>query len=296
MRILVTGAEGQVGWECRRSLQTLGTVSAIDVQDCDLTDAVAVRAMLRALDPDLIVNPAAFTAVDRAESQPELAQVVNALAPTLLADEARLRGVAMIHLSTDYVFDGTLSRPYTEDDTPNPQSVYGRTKLAGERGVLDSGAAAIVLRTSWVYAARAQNFVKTMLQLARERAELRVVNDQFGAPTWARSLAEGIAAIVGRAGHDRASIAQSFAQRGGVFHMTAGGQTTWFRFVEHIMANVTDAKRTLKSIVPISTADYPTAARRPPYSVLNCARLAQQWGVALPPWEEAFAMAFGEPQ
>jgi dTDP-4-dehydrorhamnose reductase len=147
-----------------------------------------------------------------------------------------------------------------------------------------------------VYAARAQNFVKTMLQLARERAELRVVNDQFGAPTWARSLAEGIAAIVGRAGHDRASIAQSFAQRGGVFHMTAGGQTTWFRFVEHIMANVTDAKRTLKSIVPISTADYPTAARRPPYSVLNCARLAQQWGVALPPWEEAFAMAFGEPQ
>jgi dTDP-4-dehydrorhamnose reductase len=296
MRILVTGADGQVGWECRRSLQAIGTVFAIDLKDCDLTDPDAVRRMLRAIDPDLIVNPAAYTAVDRAESESALAQAVNADAPTLMAEEARQRGVAMIHLSTDYIFDGTNAMPYVEDDAPNPVSVYGRTKLLGEQGVLDSGAAVIVLRTSWVYANRAQNFVRTMLRLAREREELRVVNDQWGAPTWARSIAEGIAAIVARAGGDRASLAKALAERGGLFHMTAGGQTTWFRFVERIMDVVPDSARRLRAIAPITTAEYPTPARRPAYSVLCCDHLERRWGVRLPHWEEAFVLAFGQPQ
>ncbi len=296
MRILITGRDGQVGWECQRSLQTLGDVVAFGREQCDLAQAAAVREMVREVSPDVIVNAAAYTAVDRAESQPALARAVNAEAPAVLAEEARRTGASLIHLSTDYVFDGTRAGAYVEEDATHPLSVYGQTKLDGERAVTSSGAPAMILRTSWVYATRGQNFLRTILRLAREREELRVVNDQWGAPTWARSLAEGIAAIVARAGRDRPSIAASLAARGGVFHMTAGGRTSWHGFAERMLARVEDPARRLKSLTAIPGSEYPTPAARPSNSVLCCDRLAQRWGVALPEWDVALdlALAAGE--
>lgn len=294
MRILVTGKDGQVGWECVRSLQCVGTVIAVGRAERDLADAASLRGFVRATAPDLIVNTAAYTAVDRAESDEPLAHVVNATAPAVLAEEAKRLGAGLIHLSTDYVFDGRQATPYVETDAPAPLSAYGRSKLAGEQGIVASGAAALILRTSWVYAGRGRNFLLTMLRLAREREEIRVVDDQWGAPTWARSAAEGIAAIVARAGADRRSIADSFAARGGVFHMTAAGRTTWFRFAEQIFAQSSDPARRLQRLVAIGTDAYPTPAARPANSVLDCTRLAREWQVALPPWQEALSLALGD--
>ncbi len=291
MRILITGPDGQVGWECQRSLQAIGELYCVGRAQCDLTRPDDIRAVVRQTAPDLIVNAAAYTAVDRAESEPALARAVNAEAPAVLAEEALRLGAALIHLSTDYVFDGRKPSPYAEDDAVGPLSVYGMTKWEGEQAVRSSGAAAIILRTSWIYADRGQNFVRTIIRLARERDELRIVDDQWGAPTWARSVADGIAAIAARAGHDRASAAASFAQRGGTFHMTAGGKTTWYQFAQQILLQVKDPTRRLKSIMPIPSASYPTPARRPGNSVLSCARLAQQWAVALPPWDTALEWA-----
>lgn len=294
LRILITGPDGQVGWECRRSLQALGRVDALGRAQCDHGRPEAIRAAIRAASPDLIVNAAAYTAVDRAESEPDLANAVNAVAPAVLAEEARRLGAALIHLSTDYVFDGTKPSPYAEDDACNPLSVYGRSKLQGEQAVLSSGAAALILRTSWVYATRGHNFLRTMVRLAREREELRIVDDQWGAPTWARSIAEAIAVIAARAGRDRPSVAASFTERGGVFHMTASGRTSWHQFALRLLPLVADPQRRLRSIVPIPGKDYPTPARRPMNSVLDCGRLERLWGVALPPWEQALELALAD--
>ena len=291
LRILLTGPDGQVGWECRRSLQALGQVHAVGRAECDLGRADAIRAVVRSAAPDLIVNTAAYTAVDRAESEPELARAVNADAPAVLAEEARRLGVSLVHLSTDYVFDGSKPSPYVEEDDSRPLSVYGRSKLAGEQAVLASRAPALILRTSWVYATRGHNFLRTMVRLAREREELRIVDDQWGAPTWARSIAEAIAAIVARAGRDRTSIAASLAERGGVFHMTAAGRTNWHRFAQQLLQRVADPERRLRSIVAIPSSDYPTPARRPMNSTLDCTRLARLWGVALPPWDVTLDLA-----
>ena len=291
LRILISGPDGQVGWECRRSLQALGQVHCVSRAQCDLTKPDAIRAVVREAAPDLIVNAAAYTAVDRAESEPELAHAVNAAAPAVLAEEARRLGASLIHLSTDYVFDGAKPAPYAESDACNPLSVYGRTKLQGEQAILSAGTPAVVLRTSWVYATRGQNFLRTIVRLAREREELRIVDDQWGAPTWARSIADGIAAIAARAGREGKSVSASFAERGGIFHMTAGGRTSWHRFAEQILHLLPDSDRRLGTLVPITSAEYPTAARRPANSVLDCARLAQHWGVALPPWNDALALA-----
>jgi len=291
MRILITGADGQVGWECQRSLQALGPVHGVRRAQCDLTQPDSIRAMVRHLTPDLIVNAAAYTAVDRAEAEAAVARVVNAEAPAVLAEEAKRLGAAMIHLSTDYVFDGTKPTPYAESDACNPLSVYGRSKRQGEEAILSIGAPAVILRTSWVYAMRGHNFLRTIVRLAREREELRIVDDQWGAPTWARSIAEGIAAIAARAGRERKSVAASFAEHGGIFHMTAGGRTSWHRFAEQILQLLPDSDRRLGALVPIASAEYPTAARRPANSVLDCARLAQHWGVALPSWSDALALA-----
>lgn len=291
LRILITGPDGQVGWECRRSLQALGEVLCVGRARCDLSDPDAIRAAIRQASPDLIVNAAAYTAVDRAESEPDLAHAVNAIAPAVLAEEAHRLGASLIHLSTDYVFDGSKPTPYVEDDPCNPLSVYGRTKLQGEQAVLSSGVPALILRTSWVYATRGHNFLRTILRLAGEREELRIVDDQRGAPTWARSIAEGIAAIAARAGRDRASIAAAFASRGGVFHMTAAGQTSWHGFAQQLLQRVPDPGRRLRTVVPIATEEYPTPARRPINSVLDCSRLAGAWGVGLPPWEIALDLA-----
>lgn len=297
MRILITGPDGQVGWECQRSLQALGELHGVGRAQCDLTRPDAIRAVVRESVPDLIVNAAAYTAVDRAETEPDLAHAVNAVAPAVLAEEAQRIGASLIHLSTDYVFDGSKAAAYTEHDVCNPLSVYGRTKRQGEQAVLAAGAPAIILRTSWVYAMRGHNFLRTIVRLAREREELRIVEDQWGAPTWARSIAEGIAAIAARAGRDRASVATSFSARGGIFHMTAAGTTTWYQFAERILQRLPDPERRLRTIVPIAGREYVTAARRPANSVLSSARLAQDWGVALPRWDLAldWAVAADEP-
>jgi dTDP-4-dehydrorhamnose reductase len=294
MRVLVTGPAGQVGWECQRSLQALGDIRCIARAECDLVQPGAIRAAVREVAPDVIVNTAAYTAVDRAESEPDLAHAVNAVAPAVLAEEAKRLGASLIHLSTDYVFDGTKRAPYVEDDPCNPLSVYGRTKLQGEQAILSSGAAALILRTSWVYATRGHNFLRTMLRLAREREELRIVDDQWGAPTWARSIADGIATVVARAGRDRASIAASLSERGGVFHMTASGRTNWYEFATRLLQRIAAPDRRLRSIVPIPSAEYPTPARRPMNSVLDCARLVRMWGVALPPWDLGLDLAVAD--
>jgi dTDP-4-dehydrorhamnose reductase len=291
MRILITGPDGQVGWECQRSLQTLGELHCVGRAQCDLTRPDSIRTVVRDTAPDLIVNAAAYTAVDRAEAEPELAHAVNAVAPAVLAEEAKRTGASVIHLSTDYVFDGSKSTPYAESDTCNPLSVYGRTKLQGEQAILSSGVPAVILRTSWVYAARGHNFLRTIVRLAHEREELRIVEDQWGAPTWARSIAEGIAAIVARAGRDRESAAASFDARGGLYHMTTAGRTNWHQFASRILQLLPDPARRLNALVPIVSSQYPTAARRPANSMLDCARLARDWGISLPPWNDALALA-----
>jgi dTDP-4-dehydrorhamnose reductase len=294
MRILITGRDGQVGWECERSLQALGDVIGVGRPDADLTRPDAVRDLVSRTRPDVIVNAAAYTAVDRAETEPELAFAVNAGAVDVLAQSARRTGAALVHLSTDYVFDGAKTEPYLEDDDCNPLSVYGRSKLQGEQAILASGVAAIILRTSWVYATRGNNFLRTIVRLAREREELRIVDDQWGAPTWARSIAEAIAAIVARAGCDRGSIAEAIAERGGVHHMTASGRTNWFLFAEALLQNLPDPERRLKTLVPIPSRDYVTPVQRPSNSVLDCALLARNWGVALPLWSRALELAAAE--
>jgi dTDP-4-dehydrorhamnose reductase len=291
MRILITGADGQVGWECRRSLQSLGTLLVVNRAQCDLTHPDAIRAAVRDREPDLIINAAAYTAVDRAETETAVADAVNAVAPAVLAEEAKRSGAAMIHLSTDYVFDGCKASPYGEADPCNPLSAYGRTKRQGEEAILAMAAPAVILRTSWIYAMRGSNFLRTIVRLAREREELRIVDDQWGAPTWARSVADGIAAIAARAGRDRASIAASFAERGGIYHMTAAGRTNWHQFATRILQLLPDPARRLRELTPIASAQYPTAARRPANSVLDCTRLAQDWGIALPAWDDALALA-----
>lgn len=291
MRILITGCDGQVGWECERSLQVLGEIVGAARARCDFAQPRAIQTLIRAIRPDLIVNAAAYTAVDRAETEPDLAYAVNAVAPAILAEEAGRLGASLIHLSTDYVFDGAKPTAYAEDDPCNPLSVYGRTKLQGEEAVLASGTPALVLRTSWVYAMRGRNFLRTILRLAREREELHIVDDQLGAPTWARSISEGIAAIVARAGHDRSTLAASLGTRGGLFHMTAAGRTSWFQFAQLLLERIADPQRKLRRLVPIPGSQYPTAARRPANSSLDNARLSQVWNVVLPPWDVALGWA-----
>jgi dTDP-4-dehydrorhamnose reductase len=212
----------------------------------------------------------------------------------VLAGELNRVGGALVHLSTDYVFDGAKATAYTETDACNPLSVYGRSKLAGEQAVIASGVPALVLRTSWVYAMRGRNFPRTILRLAAEREELRIVEDQWGAPTWARSIADGIAAIIARAGSDRQSVAASIAARGGVYHMTNAGRTNWHLFASAVLALHPDRSLKVKSIAPIPTWQYPTPARRPPNSSLDCARLALAWSVALPHWQAALALAVAD--
>lgn len=291
MLILITGPDGQVGWECQRSMQALGRLCRIGRAQCDLSRPDSIREVVRATAPDVIVNTAAYTAVDRAEAEPAMAHAVNAVAPGVLAEEAKRAGASLIHLSTDYVFDGAKATAYTETDATNPLSVYGETKRQGEEAILSVGVPAVILRTSWVYGMRGHNFLRTIVRLAREREELRVVDDQSGAPTWARSIAEAIAAMTARAGCDRQSVATSFKERGGIYHMTAAGRTDWHQFASRILQLLPDPSRRLRALVAIRSTQYPTAARRPANSSLDCSRLLQHWGIALPEWDEALALA-----
>jgi dTDP-4-dehydrorhamnose reductase len=286
-RILLTGAAGQVGWELARSLAPLGEVVPLSRSELDLADLAAVRDVVRTIRPGVIVNAAAYTAVDRAETEHRLAFRVNAEAPGALAEEAARIGAALVHYSTDYVFDGTSRRPYTEADEPNPLNVYGESKLAGERAVAAAGGSHWIFRTSWVYATRGSNFLRTMLRLAREREELRVVDDQTGAPTWAAEIARGTAEVIGglRRGEPE-------RQEGGLYHLTAGGETTWYGFARALLdADPDRGARRCTSLVPIPSSEFPTPARRPAYSLLDNAAIRRDLGVELPHWSLSLSRA-----
>ena len=270
MRILLTGRNGQVGWELERMLAPVGEVIALDRAQLDLCDETSIRRAARASAPDVIVNAAAYTAVDRAESEPVLASAVNGIAAAILAEEARRCDALLVHYSTDYVFDGEKGVPYREDDPTSPVSVYGRSKLEGEQAIQASGCRHLILRTGWVYAARGNNFVRTVLKLARERGELSVVGDQIGAPTSAHELAVATATL----------LAQG-PPADGIYHLSAAGETSWYDYALAIISltGLVDTK-----VRRITTADYPTAARRPRYSVLSNEKIRNAAGIALADW------------
>lgn len=289
MNILVTGCNGQVGWELRRILQSLGDVTAIDVADLDLTDADTVRAYLRRQKPEILVNPAAYTAVDKAESELDLAMQINGIAPGVMAEEMARLGGLMVHYSTDYVFDGSKAAPWIETDAVGPLNAYGRTKLVGERAVQAAGGAHLIFRTSWVYGRRGGNFLLTMLRLARERDELRIVSDQHGAPTWCRSIAQGTLRAIQVCNANRARDAWP-QEKSGLYHLTNGGETTWYGFTQAIVANAPElAERRRVKLTPIATAEYPLPARRPMHSTLSNAKFERVFGVRLEPWDVALA-------
>ena len=289
MKLLVTGAQGQVGWELQRSLAPLGDVTAIDVAELDLSNPDAVRAFVRDLRPDVLVNPAAYTAVDKAEADETLATAVNVTAPAVMAEEMARIGGLMIHYSTDYVFDGAKPRAWYEDDATGPLSAYGRTKLAGEQAVKAAGGAHITFRTSWVYGRRGANFMLTMMRLAKERDELRVVADQYGAPTWCRTLAEVTAQVIA-SGWSTAEVRDRTRRESGVYHLTNGGVTSWHRFAEAIVATAPEleSRRHVK-VTPIGTPDYPLPAKRPTNSVLDNGKIERVFVVRQVHWRDALA-------
>lgn len=287
MRILLAGTNGQVGFELERSLQNVGEVIAVDRSRMDVADLDLVRETIRAVKPALIVNATAYTAVDAAENDHSLAMRVNAEAPGVMAEEARRLGAALIHYSTDYVFDGSKGKPYEEDDRACALSVYGKSKLAGERAIIEQGIPHIILRTSWVYGMRGKNFLRTVLRLAAERDELRIVDDQYGAPTWSRTIADATAQIVAQSLQaDDAN--QWWQERAGIYHLTSAGETTWCGFTRAILAHA--ALSHVPALIPITTAEFPTAARRPAYSVLSSGKSSAAFGLQLPPWDKALRL------
>ncbi|RZI41658.1 dTDP-4-dehydrorhamnose reductase [Herbaspirillum sp. HC18] len=290
MKILLTGRTGQVGYELERSLQGLGEIVAVDREQMDLGDLDRVRTVIREVRPALIVNPAAYTAVDKAESEPELAMRINGEAPGVMAEEARKLGAALIHYSTDYVFDGSKDGRYTEDDIPMPANVYGRTKLAGEQAIQASGVPHLILRTSWIYGMRGRNFLLTIRRLAQERDELHIVDDQYGAPTWCRTIADTTAHILAAmgAGQQNAGIDPDlWRRRSGLYHLTAQGQTTWHGFAQTIVAHWSMDRKPV--VTPITTKEYPLPAKRPANSVLSCKKLMDAF-CGLPQWDRALRL------
>ena len=277
-RFLITGKNGQLGWALARSFARHAEVHAFDRDALNLADSDAIRRCCRDIKPTLILNAGAYTAVDRAEQEPELAMQINGEAPRIFAEEANRLGAALIHYSTDYVFAGDASVPYQEDDQPAPQNIYGKTKLAGEQAVCAVADRFLVYRTSWVYAARRQNFFLTMLRLARERDELRVVADQIGSPTWVETLADFTRLAVDAQGQ--------LAIADGIYHISANGRTSWHAFAEAIFAAIPDPDRTVKRVVPISTAEFPTPAKRPAFSVLSNQKIEFATKRRVPAWQE----------
>lgn len=285
MKILVTGKNGQVGFELQRALAPLGEVVAVDHAECDLADADAIRALVRRIAPAVIVNPAAYTAVDKAEADQATAFAVNTEAPRVLGEEAARLGALVVHYSTDYVFNGTKEGAYAESDTPDPQSVYGRSKYEGEVALAQANARHLILRTSWVVGAHGGNFAKTMLRLAGERERLTVVADQFGAPTSAALLADLTAQLVRQYQREGG---ENFPY--GTYHVAAGGETSWHEYARFVIAEALAAGKPLKAtpdaVAPLTTDQYPTPARRPANSRLDTTRFSDTFGLRLPPWQE----------
>lgn len=279
MRILVLGRSGQVGNALTQSLQGLGELIALDRTQLDLSNPDAIRTALRELQPQMIINAAAYTAVDAAESDEATAFQINAEAPRVMAEESERLGAALIHYSTDYVFDGGKQSAWLEDDATAPLSVYGRSKLAGEQAITDVGGTHLILRTSWVYGLHGKNFLLTMLKLAETRDELAIVDDQMGAPTWAVTIADATAAIIRDAGEPAQLASQS-----GVYHLCAGGHTSWFGFAQAIFSHASVQRK--PKLRPITTAEYPTPAKRPSNSMLNTDKFRHTFG-DLPAWDDA---------
>lgn len=299
MRLLVTGCYGQVGWHLQRTLAPMGEVLAIDIDSVDLTDTAAVSKTVRGFGPDVVVNAAAYTAVDKAESERDIAYAINVGAAGQIAKECAAAGALMVHYSTDYVYDGSKPEPYVENDPTGPLGAYGQTKLDGDQAIIASGCKHIILRTTWVYDIRGKNFLRTILRLAREKEELRIVGDQFGAPTWARMLAETTAIVVAKS-VERKRQSGSWPSR--LFHLTAGGRTSWAGFAQAILEDY-DALASpaetgeyggplkTKRVVEIGTHEYPLPARRPVNSVLSNSAIAREFGIVMPDWRHQLRLA-----
>jgi dTDP-4-dehydrorhamnose reductase len=280
-RILVPGRSGQVGSELLTTLAPLGTVIGVDVSEMDLANPDSIRSVIRNQKPGVIVNAAAYTAVDKAESEPDLAMKVNGVAPGILAEEAKRLGSILVHYSTDYVFDGEPGRAYTEADAPNPVNAYGRSKLAGERAIEAVGGQYLILRSSWVYSARGSNFVLTVLRLAREKPELAMVDDQFGSPTWARALAQATAELLRKQ--------EIIGRHSGIYHLAAGGHASRFELANAIigiMQGLSGSTGGWARVRPITTREFPLPARRPPHPVMSMEKIQRVFGVRMPNWRE----------
>jgi dTDP-4-dehydrorhamnose reductase len=307
--ILLIGNNGQVGRELNRMLPPLGEVQSLGREQLDLSRPEAIRRAIRTFRPNLIVNAAAYTAVDKAETEQDLARAVNAEAPAVMAEEAKKIGAFLVHYSTDYVFDGTKSSPYTEEDPTNPKNVYGKTKLEGELAIQKSGASNLIFRTAWVYANEGRNFLLTILRLATQRDELKIVCDQNGAPTTSREIAKATTKILSQI-FAQGNSSHPPADAGGIFHMTAGGQTTWFGFTQAILdharkidpntpwfAAATNSRPLIvRNVIPIPAIEYPTPASRPAYSVLSNERLNRTFSVRLPDWQTQLTSIFSNSQ
>jgi len=285
MKILLLGANGQVGWELQRALAPLGEIFCCTRHEADMEHPAAVRKLVRDMAPQVVVNAAAYTAVDRAEAEPERAMLINAKTVGEIAAEVRRLGGWLVHYSTDYVYDGRKTGYYNEDEEPGPVNVYGRTKLAGDRAIEQAGCRHLTLRTSWGFAARGRNFARTILGLARERETLRIIDDQTGAPTSAELIADVTALALYRLGYDKALAEQA----SGTYHLVAGGETTWHGYARLVVAEAhrqgAALKTTPKRVLPISTADYPLPAIRPANSCLDTQKLRNRFGVTLPDWQ-----------
>jgi dTDP-4-dehydrorhamnose reductase len=299
-RFLVTGEGGQVGEALRQTLAPLGEVVIPTLAEWDLTDADATRKWVREVRPRWVVNAAAHTAVDKAESEPALAFAINATAPGILAEEAKKIGAAVVHYSTDYIFDGSKKTAYVETDAPGPLNEYGKSKLGGELALSESGAPYITFRTSWVYGATGNNFVRSMLRLAQEREHLRIVADQHGCPTWSWELARLTANVIEqmetRAAMNGGSLAEAVGPVSGVYHATGSGETTWCGFAAFTIDELRKRKPELKlaTVEPITTAEYPTPAKRPMNSLLDCGKLERVFGWKMPEWQESVATVVGQ--
>ncbi|MBC3300173.1 dTDP-4-dehydrorhamnose reductase [Pseudomonas sp. SWRI18] len=280
LKILITGHHGQLSRELQQRLQGLGELIVLGRDRLDLADPDQIRQHVRAQRPDLIINAAAHTAVDQAENEPDLAFAINAIGPGVLAQEAKALGAPLIHYSTDYVFDGSKPAPYTEADAPNPLGVYGQSKLAGEQAIAAVGGEYLILRTSWVYASHGKNFLLTMQRLLQEKPQMRIVADQIGAPTWAGSIADSTRGLIERW---RAGEPGPW----GVYHLTAQGETSWFGFATAIGEHLRQQGKACAELEPIPSSAYPTPAKRPLNSRLDCSRLQQQWHVSQPQWQDA---------
>ena len=288
IRTLVFGRSGQLGWELRHKLACFGGVAGAGLPEVDFSKLDTIRNAERAAAPAVIVNAAAYTAVDKAESEPELAMAINGTAPGVLAEEARRLGSMLVHYSTDYVFDGTKQGPYVETDAPNPLNVYGRTKLAGDQAIESVGGNYLILRSSWVYGARGSNFLLTILRLAKEREELRIVDDQIGAPTSSECIAQATANILAQV---LAPTGGGLEGRSGIYHLTCGGETTWFGFAKALLTrSAATSGVAIPKLIPIKTSEYPRPAQRPANSRLSCKRLEETFGVRMPHWEEAMSL------